>query len=320
MTVYTPADTFSDVRRYDISDLVQGGASGASSLPIEDLADRTEYINNRLGGYKDIVQVTATGSITAALHANRLVSVVGTANITLTVANVNTFKKGARLCFIAKMTGTGPFWCKIVTGQNMEDGSVTSTGQWLYDGEMIELVADVDNSVWKLVHCKGNFEKVGMDDLKRIQPRNSFIAQGTTGLSRTTYARIWNAISGIAVAEADKSLVRYQAMFGDGNGTTTFSLPDMRSMFWRGLDLSRGIDIDRLDDSAGGYEADELKAHNHNRNTAGNAEHDMRASAPGGFNSMPAGPYHPVNQTVTGNTGGLETRPKNIGLIPIIYY
>jgi hypothetical protein len=320
MQNYTPSDTFSTVQTFQLSDLVQADDT-YDNQPVKALANRSQYVYNRLGGYLGIVDVTATGSITAATHANKLVSVASTANVTLTVANVNTFKEGARLCFIAKLTGTGPFWCKVVTGQNMEDGSVISTSIYLYDGEMLELIADPDNSIWKLVNCKGNFDKVGQDELKRIQPRNSLIANGST-LSRATYIRLWNAVSSIAASEADKAYMRYAAMFGDGDGATTFSLPDMRGLFWRGVDLSRGLDLGRMDDAAGGFEDMEIQTHNHTLETTnGSASNSTGAD--------------PVRGTITGTvntqgglgtgksigqTGGVETRPKNIGMVPIIYY
>lgn len=49
-------------------------------------------------------------------------------------------------------------------------------------------------------------------------------------VSRTTYARLFAAIG---------------TTFGAGNGTTTFTLPDMRGEFARGLDEGRGVDPGR---------------------------------------------------------------------------
>jgi microcystin-dependent protein len=321
MQNYTPIDAFSTVKTFELSDLVQADDT-YDNQPVKALADRSQYLYNRLGGYAGIVDVTATGNITAATHANKLISVAATANVILTVANVSTFKTGARLCFIAKITGTGPFWCKVVTGQNIEDGSVTSTEMYLYDGEMIELVADTVNSIWKLVNWKGNFEKVGQDELKRLQPRNSLMANGNTSLSRATYARLWAAVSGIAVSESDKSDIRYQAMFGNGNGSTTFSVPDLRGLFWRAIDLSRGLDLGRLDDTAGGFEDMEIEQHNHTlATTNGAASNSVTADPVRGTIAGSANTQGGLGSSKSiGQTGGAETRPKNIGMIPIIYY
>ena len=49
-------------------------------------------------------------------------------------------------------------------------------------------------------------------------------------ISRTEYTRLFNAIG---------------ELYGSGDGTTTFQLPDLRGEFIRGFDDGRGIDVDR---------------------------------------------------------------------------
>lgn len=50
-------------------------------------------------------------------------------------------------------------------------------------------------------------------------------------ISRTTYARLFNVIG---------------TTYGNGNGSTTFNLPDLRGEFVRGLDNGRGVDAGRV--------------------------------------------------------------------------
>lgn len=52
-----------------------------------------------------------------------------------------------------------------------------------------------------------------------------------SAISRTTYARLFAAID---------------IIYGPGNGTTTFNLPDLRGEFIRGFDHGRGVDPSRL--------------------------------------------------------------------------
>jgi hypothetical protein len=97
-----------------------------------------------------------------------------------------------------------------------------------------------------------------------------------------------------------------QSLYGLGNGTTTFNLPDDRGVFLRGVDSSKGYDTNR---AFGTAQNDDFKSHNHTEvaangsGTVGNA----------GFQSN-------AQITNTGSTGGTETRPKNRAYLPIIKF
>ena len=106
-------------------------------------------------------------------------------------------------------------------------------------------------------------------------------------VSRTTYAALFAVTS---------------TTFGVGDGSTTFNLPNLRGEFVRGWDNGRGVDASRAFGSA---QADELKAHTHSV-----LEPVPNSTAAGG------GSYTGQGHTVvTGSTGGVETRPRNIALL-----
>lgn len=71
-------------------------------------------------------------------------------------------------------------------------------------------------------------------------PEGWIIANGDA-VSRTTYARLFSRIG---------------TLYGAGNGSTTFNLPDGRGVFLRGADLGRGYDSGRV---FGSYQADAVK-------------------------------------------------------------
>lgn len=324
MTNYTPTDALSTVKTYDESDLVKGGISGNSNIPVEALADQAFYLTNRLGGFIGIKDVTSSVGIVAA-DANKLISVIATANVTLTVDVLSSFKPGARIAVVAKLSGAGgPFFVNVVTAENIINGSVTRTNIWLYDGEMIELIAGT--TVWHWTIAKGNFDKIGEHDLKRFAPRNTFAADGTGGNSRAKFPRIWEVVSGTAVTDGNwLGGLRYKAQFSTGNGTTDFRRPDYRGLFFRALDAGRGIDIARLDAAAGGYEDDAIKSFDASI-TGANAAVAGRSSMPnidvwdttieGGFNGGPK----TITKTFTVTGSGNEVRGKNIGFTAYIYY
>lgn len=132
-------------------------------------------------------------------------------------------------------------------------------------------------------------------------PSGALKANGAL-ISRTTYAALFAALG---------------TMFGAGDGSTTFQLPDCRGEFFRGWDDSRGIDSGR---ALGSWQGDLLRNHTHN----------TAASAYGGKLGSGSYAYAPFygsaaqNDYPTGNPlggyAGAETRPRNVALLACIQY
>jgi len=139
-------------------------------------------------------------------------------------------------------------------------------------------------------------------------------------ISREEYAMLFSVIS---------------INFGEGDGVTTFNLPDLRGMFLRGTnrvgkknrdDIYADPDFDQRvwynrsgnpnrilphDEGIGTYQYDELKEHNHQYFLPyGNAGRDQY-----GDNL-----FYRTRPAVTDDFGGSETRPRNIATHFIIKY
>lgn len=108
--------------------------------------------------------------------------------------------------------------------------------------------------------------------------------------------------------------------YGEGNGITTFNLPDYRGMFLRGFDSNGEIDPDsnsRIGGNVNGsVQSDQVKGHKHHIplywvSRAMNSEGSGQLI----FNLDPA--YSSGNE-FTDLAGGSETRPKNIFVMYII--
>lgn len=127
---------------------------------------------------------------------------------------------------------------------------------------------------------------------------SGYLKANGAAVSRTTYANLFAAIG---------------IVWGAGDGSTTFNLPDLRGLFPRGYDDGAGIDSGRV---FGSIQQDELKLHTHgytarNNATAWGADLALtRSSGSGGTNT---------DATVS-STGGTETRPKNAALLACIKY
>lgn len=92
-------------------------------------------------------------------------------------------------------------------------------------------------------------------------------------VSRTNYVRLFEAIGTI---------------YGEGDGSTTFNLPDMRGLFVRGHDSSGKRDLKR---EFGSYQDDEIQSHSHSDSghghsgssgSAGSHSHNASTEAAGG--------------------------------------
>lgn len=164
----------------------------------------------------------------------------------------------------------------------------------------------------------------------------------------------WLACDGSEVSRsAYPDLYAYiGTLYGAGNGSTTFNLPDLRNQFVRGASSTRPV---------GNEENDQLGSHNHtgSTNTTGNHSHSGSTNTTGSHQhtvevrgGVDNGPYeYPTHGRYTSeannltrpagdhshtlsinnagnhshsltinNTGGSETRPQNIALLYCIKY
>lgn len=121
-------------------------------------------------------------------------------------------------------------------------------------------------------------------------------------VSRTTYSRLFAAIG---------------TTYGAGDGSTTFSLPDLRGEFQRGLDDGRGVDSGR---GIGTTQSQDTQPHDHTViNTAG----PIQTFDPFGT-SIPHGAsvetMYKYNNLTTTSSGGTETRPRNTAMLACIRF
>ena len=113
-----------------------------------------------------------------------------------------------------------------------------------------------------------------------------FLVCNGSAVSRTTYAGLYTAIG---------------TTYGEGDGSTTFNVPDFRGKFLRGY-------LDGTSGAIGTEQTDELKSHNHGYSaTADYGGDGAKIAVADGFPS----------ETLTGtvnSTGGSETRPVNFAV------
>lgn len=138
-----------------------------------------------------------------------------------------------------------------------------------------------------------------------------YLEMDGSAVSRTTYAALFSRIG---------------IQYGDGDGSTTFNLPDVRGLFLRSWahgstnDPDRASRTDRGDGTTGDYvgtqQAEEVGQHSHSLNytlpvDVGGGGTETAVSSGSGYNAE--------DQSIA-NYGGSETRPKNINVLYCIKY
>ncbi|MCP4134533.1 MAG: tail fiber protein [bacterium] len=137
----------------------------------------------------------------------------------------------------------------------------------------------------------------------------------------------WLFCNGRAVSRSE-----YSALFdvigtawGNGDGSTTFNLPDLRGMFLRGVSDESGVDPDASErenqnggntgDAVGTYQGHAFESHNHDYTYAGSRQLG-RAGGDSGFTAV-----NGYQTEATGDNGtSRETRPVNAAVSYIIKY
>lgn len=118
-------------------------------------------------------------------------------------------------------------------------------------------------------------------------------------ISRTTYANLFAAIGEI---------------WGAGDGSTTFAIPDLRGEFIRGWDDGRGIDTDRVFASAQAQATDAI-TNVESASTTGSA---LVTIPDDGTNSGYLSTGSGTGRSIRFRRGATETRPRNVALLPCI--
>lgn len=153
---------------------------------------------------------------------------------------------------------------------------------------------------WMMLWARNNCDMVGMVSFfaSTAAPAGWLKCNGAS-ISRTSYSTLFGVIG---------------TMFGAGNGSTTFNLPDLRGEFIRGWDDGKGVDSGRV---IGSWQAQDVMPHTHPLDIQGGwGEGSYDA---GRWRTDLSSPAHSWGGYV-GVGGVTETRPRNISLLACIKY
>ena len=211
----------------------------------------------------------------------------------------------------------------LINAAGLASNAVT-TAKILDSNVTTNKIADLNVTTGKIADSAVTLAKLDTAALYAIMPAGAIMAYGGTSaptgwflcdgntVSRVTYAALYAAIGDA---------------FGNGNGSSTFHLPDLRGRFLRGRDGGVARDPDRASrtamnsggntaDNVGSVQGEAFKAHTHAfTDNATSVAGGITTNTGAGFIEGPA-----VIADVTDNTGGNETRPINAFVNYIIKY
>ncbi|AMB85798.1 hypothetical protein AWM79_10990 [Pseudomonas agarici] len=124
----------------------------------------------------------------------------------------------------------------------------------------------IGDGAWVLIASSGAAKQTGADvgDVKAVattQPPKGWLKCNGDAVSRAQYPALFSAID---------------IRFGEGDGVSTFNLPDFRGEFIRGWDDGRGVDSGR---TLGSFQDSQNASHNHGASSGAAGSHNHTASS-----------------------------------------
>ena len=197
---------------------------------------------------------------------------------------------------------------EIITG-NVQDLTVSEVQTMLSDSTH-RFVTDSEKAQWNSASAGVNTGDIIYRTSNTVP--NGYMKANGAVISRTTYANLFSVIG---------------TTFGAGDGSTTFNLPDLRGEFIRGWDDGKGADSGR---TLGSWQDDMFETHKHLENTLHITGYDGKTFSNGNgseyrgsqtdYRISTTGGMYTATSPYTQNTGGIETRPRNVALMAIIKY
>lgn len=250
--------------------------------------------------------LSLTGDVTATLSTvNGSTNVSAAATIAKSAVTNSKLRNSAALSVIGNSTNAAAEPADIAAGTDgfvlRRSGTTLGFGQITAAGIAADAVTTAKIATGSITAAKLSSE-IFLVPAGAVMPfaMNSvpagWLAANGTAVSRTTYATLFAAIG---------------TLYGTGNGSTTFTLPDLRGYFVRGA----GTNTDgSASGSFGAKQADEFKSHSHTY---------TQPKTPGSYydnNNDEVGVKELTTNAASGLTGGTETRPKNIAMLYCIKF
>lgn len=285
MAFLVPNDILDSVYQLETTDPVQGGPGGVSNQPNQQLLNRTEWLRARIAaagidgtgtqysGDMDALMVPGYYWIRAGATNKPVVD----SGACLVVGHPAAFEVGDVPAYAQLFIpiGTNNVWVRFCVNGISVSSWERMIGQSEYDSVIDSFIGSVSA-------------------FAMATPPTGWLECDGAAVSRTTYANLFAKIG---------------IVYGSGDGSTTFNLPDMRGEFPRGWDNGKGVDPGR---AIGSGQGEDIISHLHSET--------RRTESGLGYAAGTDHALLTLATTNTGSTGGTETRPRNVAMMYCIKY
>jgi microcystin-dependent protein len=267
-------------------------AAGGGGTDLSMFANRTlNLISGTTGG---------TSGIVLSTNGSEKVRITPTGNV-----GIGTTTPGSKL----DVSGG-----EVQMGSSGAACSATNEGAQRYNSTSKQMEF-CNGTAWASIGGGGSSPVASIETLMTATCPTGYLAANGSAVSRSTYSSLFTSIG---------------VMYGAGDGSTTFNLPDLRGYFLRGVNASSGRDPDvasrtnrgdgTTGDAVGTKQADQYTSHTH-----GHDGYFVSAGTFGGDGDLDGSTAvtgydkYTIAGTISA-AGGNETRPKNINVLYCIKY
>lgn len=244
----------------------------------------------------------------------------GTANAQTVTVSGFASTNGQTFYFVAGATNTGALTLSVNGGSPISVVKTTTSGTAILTGT--EVVAGNVIGV-TYYSTTGQFQLV-TNNVSIATPPGQLATYAMTSCPAG-----WLAANGSAVSRTTYSVLfsNIGSTWGNGDGSTTFNLPDLRGMFVRGTGTNATYPT-AIGPAVGTYAADTYLNHNHtdsghthSYNTPSGTAQAVGGSGSNYFTGTASATSGTGNANIQNSTtGGTETKPKNYGVLYCIKY
>lgn len=238
--------TFDNVYQIEITDLVQGGASGVTNTPMKNLTNRTKWLKDRADALEaligsQLIKDTAEVNLSSGVAVDLDGADVGTlylynvsANTVVNLCAASAAPKKGFIIQVKSANATNIILTRAGSDTIYYENQVRNSFP-VFGGESLMLVSDGVSKWFVMADTRDQSPAGEVIAFAASTAPGGFLKANGAAISRTTYARLFATIG---------------TTFGVGDGSTTFNLPDLRGEFIRGWDDGRSVDTGRVFGSA----------------------------------------------------------------------